>query len=311
MSDVYIPSIKISEKSAWIMDEVMAEDCRLDLSKQFMPLSFKQQSEETGNFSKEEYHLLSQLMASNYCDFIAIVERYIVDLVMKQFPMRQEDEKNRMRALSRFLDEEVKHQLLFERFNKILGDSLNQRLVFPNNSDEFNRKVMEKTPLAIWLLTLHSEIMTHYHYTFMFKSGVDLEPKFVEILKFHWTEEATHVKVDLLEIDALVRESSEAQLHQSMEHYVELLKLLDSEFASANVAVIQNFKAISGIKFTPKQDMNLLQNLARSSRELTITSVLRHPTFTKAIKSLNIGYESKLPELSKMFEDPTRIVKAA
>lgn len=311
MKNPYLLTVKSSEKTAWIMEEVLPTTYSLDLSKQFMPMPLQQENREDGNLSKEEYNLLSQLLASSYCDFIAIVEKYIVDLVMNQFPMRQEDEKPRIRALSRFLDEEVKHQLLFERFNQVLGSNLKQRLIFPDNGDEFNNKVMSKTPLSIWLLTLHSEIMTHFHYTFMFKSGIDLEPKFVEILKFHWMEEAQHVKVDLLEIEALVKSSSEAELNLAMDHYIELLRLVDSELAIANMAVIQNLKAIAGVVLSAQQELNLLTNLTKTSRELTILTVLKHPTFISAIKSMNIGYEAKLPELAKIFTVPLKNLNAA
>ena len=170
---------------------------------------------------------------------------------------------------------------------------------------------MAKSPLSIWLLTLHTEIMTQFHYTFLFKSGIDLEPKFVEILKFHWLEESQHVKIDLLEAAEVAQTMSEASRIQAMEDYVDLLRLVDSELVASNVAVIQNLKAMTGVKLLPIQEVNLMDALVKSSRDLTIHAGLRHPTFINAVKSLNIGYENKLSEVSKMFEAPVRIFKAA
>ena len=307
----YIQSIKNSEKSAWILDEVLPPDYNLDLTKQFIPIPMKAENKEHGNFSKQEYNLLSQLNSSCYTYFIEIIERYIVDLVMAQFPMRQTDEKDRIRAMSRFLDEEVKHQQLFERFNNVLEKNLNQRLIVPNNGEIFARKVMEKSPLSVWLLTLHTELVTQFHYSFLFKSGVDLEPKFVEILKFHWLEESQHVKIDLLEIEALAKTLSPAQLEQGMTDYVEVLKLADAELAAGNMAVLQNLKAIAGVTLSQQQESTILSNLTKTARDLTIHSGLRHPTLVSTVKSFNIGYESKLSMISKLFDDPVVIYKAA
>ena len=311
MSDSYLQSIKSSEKTTWVLDEVLPPTYNLDLTKQFIPMPIKAENKEHGNLSKQELCLLSQLNASCYTYFIEIVERYIVDLVMGQFPLKQTEEKNRIRAMSRFLDEEVKHQQLFERFNQVLEKNLNQHLIVPNNGEIFARKVMAKSPLSIWLLTLHTEVMTHFHYTFLFKSGVDLEPKFIEILKAHWMEESQHVKIDLLEVNELVKSSSEAELHQAIKDYAELMQLVDEELTAANVAVVQNLKSISGIQLSQQQEMNLMDNLIQSSRNLTIHAGLRHATFINAVKSFNLGLELKLPEISKMFEAPVRIFKAA
>ena len=311
MSDSYSLTIKNSEKTAWVLDEVLPPDHNLDLSKQFIPMPIRAEDKEHGNFSKAEYNLLSQLNASAYTYIIEVIERYIVDLVMKQFPMPPDKEKERLRAMSRFLDEEVKHQQLFDRFNATLARNLNQKLVTPNNGLEFSRKVMSKSPLSIWLLTLHTEVMTHFHYTFLFKSGIDLEPKFVEILKAHWLEESQHVKVDALEIQRLVETLPEAQRQTALNEYVELLDLIYQEQVKGNYAAFENFKKISGIKINPLHEASLMNNLMQSSRNLIIDVGLRHPTLVSAVKSFGLGFELKLPEVSKQIEAANKLNKAA
>ncbi len=311
MSDSYSLVIKSSEKTAWVLDEILPENYSLDLTKQFIPIPLKAEVKEHGNFTKAELNLLSQTNAIAYTYIIEIIERYIVDLVMKQFPMPVDLEKERLRAMSRFLDEEVKHQQLFDRFNTTLSKNLNQRLETPNNGAEFARKVMEKSPLAIWLLTLHTEVMTHFHYTFLFKSGVDLEPKFVEILKAHWLEESQHVKVDSLEIQRLVKTTPETQLNLALKEYVELLHLIYKEQIACNFAAFENFKRISGVKINPIHEATLMSNIMQSARGLIIDAGLRHPTMVNTVKSFGVGFEVKLPEIAKHIEQVNSYKRAA
>ena len=66
MSSPYILAIKNSEKSSWILDEILPADTILDMTKQFIPMSPANGANELSTFSPDEILLISQLHASGY-----------------------------------------------------------------------------------------------------------------------------------------------------------------------------------------------------------------------------------------------------
>lgn len=305
MSNQYVGAIQVSEKNSWILDDILTEGHQLDLSKQFIPLS----GPELNDLSTEERLLLSQLMASSYTYIINIVEEFIVDLVMKQFSPQLKEDQDRSRALARFLDEEVKHQQLFSRFNQVLSHNLKTKIELPNNGLQFSKKVLEKSPLSVWLISLQAEVMTHYHYTEIFRSNQEIDSKFVEILKFHWIEESQHVRIDLLEIERLTANMPEAERIVAANDFIDLLRLIDIELNLATDLLLQNFKALTSGHGRKINEDILRPYLLKLFRHFLIYAGLSHPAIIKAMKLLDVGLEKKFALARSLIEDHSQIKK--
>lgn len=305
MSNQYVGAIQVSEKNSWILDDILSEGHQLDLSKQFIPLG----GPELNDLSNEEKLLLSQLMAGSYTYIIQIVEEFIVDLVMKQFSPQLTEDQHRTRALARFLDEEVKHQQLFTRFNQVLSNNLKTKIELPNNGLLFSKKVLEKSPLSVWLLTLQAEVMTHYHYTEIFRSNQEVDPKFVEILKFHWIEESQHVRIDLLEVERLAMKMSEAERMVAANDFIDLLRLIDNELNVATDLLLQNFKALTSGHGRKINEEKLRPYLLKLFRHFLIYAGLSHPSIIKAMKLLDVGLEKKFALSRSLIEDQSPVLK--
>ena len=56
--------------------------------------------------------------------------------------------------------------------------------------------VLAEHPLAVALAVLHIEWMTQEHYLRSVRGSVEMDPKFKDMLRFHWVEEAQHARIE-------------------------------------------------------------------------------------------------------------------
>jgi len=287
--------ISNSEKNAWVIDEILPENFLFDTSKQFIPMIIPPGGNELSKFTASEVTLISQLHAIEYTRLIHLVEEFIVDIALVELKGKTERDPVEVRMLSRFIDEEVKHQLMFNRFGNILKKQINDSIKIPSNEISFSKKVMTKHPLSVWLLALHGEITTHFHYTDIFKLSLGVEPKFVELLKYHWMEESQHVRVDIIEMNNILLSMSEEQKKIALNDYIELLVELDKEMFNSADILIQNFQICTGSKSEQVGSKDLLKNfLVRTLRNFLVYVAFRHPTVLNTIKLLDKNFNPKI-----------------
>ena len=69
--------------------------------------------------------------------------------------------------------------------------------------------------------------MTPRHYLGSIKDDRQLDPQFKSLLRYHWIEEAQHVKLDMLMIEAFIESLGAREREKAVEEYIEVVKLLD------------------------------------------------------------------------------------
>ena len=309
MANPYSTCIKFSEKSAWVLDDVLAEGFALDTGKQLFPIP-KGAVGALKGVGDDEILLISQIMGGNYCRNIHLIEEFIVDQTLRDLAAKK-PEAERIRALCRLADEEVKHQALFDRFTSGLDRALGRKIEVPDAAAAYSTEVLKHSPLAIWLLALHMEVVTLRHYTEIFNSGPEIDPSFLAVLKAHAQEEAQHVKVDTLEVGRLVAGMSEKERQQGVQDYVSLLKITDRELARSNRAVFANFSAFGVSQLPPAALMELENFFLGATRNLMIYVGLKSPLLINAVKGLNLGFENRLAEIPAMIESQSAAARAA
>lgn len=291
-----------SEKNAWVIDELLPEDYQFDLTKQFIPMQSGGGVNELSYFNPDEILLISQLHAIEYTRLIHVVEEFIVDIALAQLRPNVPRELNHTRMLSRFIDEELKHQIMFTRFGENIKKRLSDKIIIPDVSSDFSKIVMKKHPLSVWLLTLHAEITTHFHYTDIFKSNQNIEPKFLEILKNHWMEESQHVRVDTFEMNDLLLNMSEAEKKLAMKDYVDLLLALDGAVRDSANVLIENMVICGGTKVRAQNlDVKLNAFLVRTLRNFLVYVAFKHPTVISMIKQIDPSFDSSM--VQKLIEE--------
>src|SRR4051812_42451192 len=118
MTADYEKIISASERVSWTIDDIIAQDQKLDFSKRFLPETLVR-AEESNFLTAEEKLKLNQIRGNAYAHLFQFVEEYIVATCVQHVDAEVFGNETNLRAMLRFAEEEVKHQLLFKRFLKV------------------------------------------------------------------------------------------------------------------------------------------------------------------------------------------------
>jgi hypothetical protein len=154
---------------------------------------------------------LNHLSGNAYLNLFSFVEEYILATMLKHAHAEVFGDPNALRALTRFVDEELKHQALFDRYRRAFQRDFGHPCGVLETAQEVAAVIMSHSPMAVLLITLHIELMTQHHYTECVKDA-DVDPLFKGLLKNHWLEEAQHAKIDALELDKIATSATPAAL---------------------------------------------------------------------------------------------------
>ncbi|APR80531.1 Hypothetical protein A7982_05878 [Minicystis rosea] len=225
MSFDYESCVRASEKISWKLDEVFPPGMKLDFERRFLPDSMLG-IDGLAFLSEHERLKLNQIMGNSYLHLFYFVEEYIIASVLQHANAEIFGEPSELRALLRFADEEVKHQLLFQRFRAAFERDFGAPCDVIENPEAVAEVILSKSPMAVLLTTLHLELLTQQHFVEGFREGAakELDPLFASLLKNHWLEEAQHAKIDALELKKLADISSEAQLEAALADYLGILE---------------------------------------------------------------------------------------
>ena len=111
----YESCVKHSETISWKLDDAMPVGTNLDYTKPFLPEELTLTTQISCSNANER-KALNQIAANVYLDLFAFVEEYILATMTQHAFAEMFGDHHAIRALARFVDEEVKHQQLFARY---------------------------------------------------------------------------------------------------------------------------------------------------------------------------------------------------
>jgi hypothetical protein len=100
----------------------------------------------------------------------------------------------------RFTDEELKHQELFRRIERLAGAGMHDGYQFDvPTANGVAAQVLQASTWAVLALTCHIELFTQVHYRHSIDADEDLSELYKDVFLFHWKEESQHALLDELE----------------------------------------------------------------------------------------------------------------
>jgi len=222
----YASCVTSSEKISWKLDDVMPPDARLDFGQPFLPSALAARGSLTF-LRPDESRALNQITGNAYLNLFAFVEEYILATMIQHAQAEVFGDHQAIRALSRFVDEEVKHQQLFYRYLAAFRRDFGHDVEVLSSAAEVAGIILGKSPIAVMLITYHIEIMTQAHYTECVKDDAAIDPFFSKLLRFHWLEESQYARIDALELDKLLRDATTAQIETGLSDYIDLIGAFD------------------------------------------------------------------------------------
>ncbi|MGO4307065.1 hypothetical protein [Cupriavidus sp. RAF12] len=194
----YARCIAASKRIRWDIDRDVIRDRSFDLGHKFLPdgLSLV---DELPFLTPSEQRFLSQVQGRTYANMFGLVERFIGAKVLELSRDHWFGDQVALEALVRFSDEELKHQELFRRIERLAAYGMPDGYHFDVQPNDVAAFVLSKRTWAVLALTCHLELFTQAHYRASIGTAPDLSELFKDVFLFHWREESQHAIVDELE----------------------------------------------------------------------------------------------------------------
>ena len=132
-----------------------------------------------------------------------------------------------LEALVRFTDEELKHQELFRRIERMIAQGMPGGYTFLPQPNDVAGAVLGKCTWAVLALTCHIELFTLAHYRQSIEPDADLSELWKDVFLFHWREESQHAILDELEWQREDAHLSAGQRDQAVDDLIELVGAVD------------------------------------------------------------------------------------
>jgi hypothetical protein len=191
-----------------------------------------------------------------------------------------------LEALVRFSDEELKHQELFRRIEKMMGPGMPEGYEFPWDPNEVAGTVLSKSTWAVMALIYEIELFTQEHYKRSIEPDGNLSELYKDIFLYHWKEEAHHAYLDSLEWPLEDKRLKPLERDRAIDEVIELVGAVDGILQEQSKLDAEYFLKICGRSFTEEQMTRIKVCLLRAYRWQYIFSGVEHPRYQKLLKSL-------------------------
>src|SRR4249920_2375651 len=194
----YAKCIEVSKRIRWGIDRDVIRGRKFDFSKKFLPDGISQ-VDRLDFLNADERRLLSQVQGRTYANIFGLVERYIGAKILEISRDYWLGDQTALEALVRFTDEELKHQELFRRIERLVAEGMPQGYRFLPQPNDVASFVLGKSTWAVLALTCHIELFTQVHYRQSIAPDAELSEVWKDVFLFHWKEESQHAILDELE----------------------------------------------------------------------------------------------------------------
>jgi DNA-binding Lrp family transcriptional regulator len=134
-----------------------------------------------------------------YANIFGLVERFIAAKVLDVSRAHWLGDQTALEALVRFGDEEIKHQELFRRIERMCAEGMPKGYTFVPEPNAVASAVLAKSTWAVLALTCHIELFVLAHYRESIETDANVSELWKDVFLYHWKEESQHAILDELE----------------------------------------------------------------------------------------------------------------
>ena len=281
----YAKCIEISKKVRWDIDKDVIRGREFDFSKKFLPDGISQ-IHRLDFLNQKEQRFLSQVQGRTYANMFGFVERFIVAKILEVSRNHWLGDQVALEALVRFCDEELKHEELFRRIEKMIAPGMPPGYTFPWSPDEVAAAVLSKSTWAVLGLIYQIELFTQTHYKESIEPDENLSELYKDLFLFHWKEEVTHALMDELEWPIEDQKLTPAEREQAVTELIELVTDVDGILQAQAVADVEYFSQNCERSFSEDEMKKILTGVLEAYRWQYIFSGTTHHSFTALLNNL-------------------------
>ena len=281
----YAKCIEVSKRVRWDIDKDIIRGRQFDFSQKFLPDGISR-IDRLDFLTKAQKVLLSQVQGRTYANMFGFVERFITAKVLELTRDHWLGDQVALEALIRFTDEELKHQALFRRIEKMMADGMAPGYQFLPDPDQVAAAVLEKSTWAVLALILEIELFTQEHYKQSIAPEENLSHLYKDVFLFHWKEETTHAIMDELEWPRENKKLTPAQRERAIDEVIELVAAVDGILQAQCTADVEYFLKTYKGSFNEEEIERIKAVVLKAYRWQYIFSGVEHPRFQKLFVDL-------------------------
>ena len=284
-SNRYQRAVANSKRIRWDIDRDVIRGRSFDFTKRFLPDGLSK-VDRLAFLGADDQRLLSQIQGRTYANMFGLVERFIAAKVIDVSRDHTLGDQHALEALVRFADEEIKHQELFRRIERMSGDGMPHGYTFVPEPNAVASAVLSKSTWAVLALTCHIELFVLAHYRESIDADAGVSELWKDVFLFHWREEAQHAIIDEMEWRRVHDQLSAAEVDQGVTDLIELVGAVDGLVQLQARADADYFLAVCAGSYSPDEAKRIHAGVLDAYRWQYIVSGVQEPRFSKALGSM-------------------------
>jgi hypothetical protein len=278
----YSKVIEVSKRVRWEIDRDVLRGRKFEFSKKFLPDGLSKIG-LLDFLSKDEKRLVSQIQGRTYANIFGLVERYIGAKMLEVSRDYWLGDQVALEALVRFTDEELKHQELFRRVERMVASGMPGGYTFLPKPNDVATAVLSKSTWAVLALTCHIEIFTLAHYRQSIETDPELSETWKDVFLFHAKEESQHAILDELEWQRADAKLAPAERDQAVDDLIALVAAVDGILQMQAAADTDYFLRVCGRTFGKSEVEKIGSTMLKAYRWQYIGSGVQEERFQKAL----------------------------
>ena len=281
----YAKCIANSKRIRWDIDRDVIRGRSLDFSKRFLPDGLSK-VDRLDFLTADDRRLLSQIQGRTYANMFGLVERFIAAKVLDVSREHWLGDQNALEALVRFGDEEIKHQALFRRIERMSAEGMPDGYAFVPDPNSVASAVLAKSTWAVLALTCHIELFVLAHYRESIEADADVSELWKDVFLYHWKEESQHAIIDEMEWRREHAKLSPDQVDRAVTDLIELVGAVDDLLQLQARADADYFLGVCGRAFSSEEANRVRAEVLAAYRWQYIVSGVREPRFSQTLASM-------------------------
>jgi len=283
--DRYARCITASKRINWDIDADVIRGRRFDTADKFLPDGLSR-VDRLYFVTPADQRFLSQIQGRTYANIFGLAERFVNAKVLEVSQNHRYGDQVALEALMRFSSEELKHQELFRRIEKLTGEAMPGGYHFAADPNDFARVIMARSTWAVLALTCHIEMFTQQHYKQSIATSDGLSPLYRDVFLYHWKEESQHAILDEIEWRAEDERIDEAVRDQSVDDLIALVVEVDKVLQAQSVADSDYFIACSQSHYTAEQQQAIRDGVLAAYRWQYVVSGVQGTRFVEVLAEM-------------------------
>ena len=281
----YARCIEASKRIRWDIDKDVFRGRDFDYSQKFLPdgLSLVH---EVDFLNEAEQRFLSQIQGRTYANIFGLVERFINAKVLEVSQKHVLGDQVALEALIRFSDEELKHQEMFRRIDRMCAEGMPEGYNQVADPDDVARVVLGKSTWSVLGLTCHIELFTQLHYKQSIQPGEGISELYKDVFFYHWREESQHAILDELEWRREDQLMTDKARDMAVDDLIDLVVAVDGILIAQSAADAEYFLKCVNRPFNTAQQRMIGDGILKAYRWQYIVSGVQDPRFTGILGEL-------------------------